>query len=153
MMSSLTKKNGGVPSLFQDFFNNNPLFKRDIFDFDMDMPPSRLGINIPTANVTENHKEYLVELAAPGLDRKDFNIELDDQTLSISAEKEMEEKTEEGQHTRKEYSFHSFKRTFQIPQPIKEDKIEAKYDNGILKVIMPKQKEAQMKTVQRIEIK
>jgi HSP20 family protein len=152
-MSSLTKRTGGVPSLFQDFFNNNPLFKRDVFDFDMDMPPSRLGINVPTANITENRKEYIVELAAPGLDRKDFNIELDEQTLTISAEKEMEEKKEEEQFSRKEYSFQSFKRTFYIPQAIKEDKIEAKYDKGVLKVIMPKLKETQTKTVQRIEIK
>ena len=152
-MSSLTKRTGGVPSLFQDFFNNNPLFKRDVFDFDMDMPPSRLGINVPTANITENRREYIVELAAPGLDRKDFNIELDEQTLTISAEKEMEEKKEEEQFSRKEYSFQSFKRTFYIPQAIKEDKIEAKYDKGVLKVIMPKLKETQTKTVQRIEIK
>jgi len=152
-MSSLTKRTGGVPSLFQDFFNNNPLFKRDVFDFDMDMPPSRLGINVPTANITENRKEYIVELAAPGLDRKDFNIELDEQTLTISAEKEMEEKKEEEQFSRKEYSFQSFKRTFYIPQAIKEDKIEAKYEKGVLKVIMPKLKETQTKTVQRIEIK
>lgn len=152
-MSSLAKRTGGVPSLFQDFFNNNPLFKRDVFDFDMDMTPSRLGINVPTANITENRKEYMVELAAPGLDRKDFNIELDEKTLTISAEKETEDKKEEDQYTRKEYSFQSFKRTFYIPQPIKEDKIEAKYDNGILKVTMPKLKEAQSKTVQRIEIK
>ena len=152
-MNPLAKRTGGVPSLFQDFFNNNPLFKRDLFDFDMDMPPSRLGINVPTANITENRKEYMIELAAPGLDRKDFNIELDEQTLTISAEKEMEEKKEEDQYSRQEYSFHSFQRTFYIPQAIKEDKIEAKYDNGVLKVTMPKQKEAQLKTVQRIEIK
>ena len=152
-MNSLTKRNGGIPSLFLDFFNNNPLFKRDIFDFEMDMPTSRLGVNVPMANLTENQKEFLVELAAPGLDRNDFTIELDDQTLSISAEKEMEEKEEEGQHSRKEYSFHSFKRTFYIPQPIKENLIEAKYDKGILKVVMPKQKEAQTKNAHRIEIK
>ncbi|HSJ68317.1 MAG TPA: Hsp20/alpha crystallin family protein [Anditalea sp.] len=152
-MNSLTKRNGGIPSLFLDFFNNNPLFKRDIFDFEMDMPTSRLGVNVPMANLTENQKEFLVELAAPGLDRNDFTIELDDQTLSISAEKEMEEKKEEGQHSRKEYSFHSFKRTFYIPQPIKENLIEAKYDKGILKVVMPKQKEAQTKNAHRIEIK
>lgn len=142
-----------MPSLFQNFFNNNPLFKRDVFDFDMDMPPSRLGINIPTANITENRKEYMVELAAPGLDRKDFNIELDGKTLTIRAEKENEDKKEEDQYTRKEYSFESFKRTFYISQPIKEDKIVAKYENGVLKVTMPKLNEEQLKTVQRIEIK
>jgi HSP20 family protein len=152
-MKSLTKKNGGVPSLFQDFFSNNPLFKRDLFDFDMDMPPSRLGINVPTANITENPKEYLVELAAPGLDRKDFNIEFEDQTLKISAEKETEEKEEKDQYSRKEYSFNSFMRSFYIPQAIKDDKIEAKYENGVLRITMPKQKETDAKATHKIEVK
>ena len=125
---------------------------RDFFNLDSDLIPSRLGINLPTANVSESPKEYKLELAAPGLQRKDFNIEIENNTLTISAEQEEEKKEEDGEYSRKEYSFNSFSRSFALPENVKEDGIEAKYVDGILKVTIPKQKETPIKPVHKIDV-
>ena len=126
---------------------------RDNLDMDWDLRPSRLGLNIPTANVSENPKEYILELAAPGLQRQDFNIEMENNCLIISSEKEEEKKEEEEGYSRKEYSFNSFSRTFSLPENIKEENIEAKYADGILKISIPKQKETPSKPAQKITVK
>lgn len=152
MNLSIRRKNGGLPSLLSDFFSSPSLLSRDFFDVDPDSFPSRLGINMPTANITENSHEYRLDLAAPGLDAKAFNIEVENNSLKISAEKEEEKKEGEGEYSRREYSFNSFSRTFSLPENIKEDGIEAKYVDGILKVTIPKQKETPSKPVHKIEV-
>ena len=153
-MNLTTKKNGGnFPSLIRDFLNPSTLLSRDFFDIDWGLKPSRLGLNIPTANVSETPKEYVLELAAPGLERKDFNIEVENNCLIISSEKEEEKKEEEEGYSRKEYSFNSFSRTFSLPENIKEDNIEAKYVDGILKISIPKQKETPNKPAHKISVK
>jgi HSP20 family protein len=125
---------------------------RDFFDMDKDMFPSRLGINLPTANIAETPNEFKLELAAPGLERKDFNIELENHTLSISAEKEEEKKEDTKEFFRKEYSFNSFSRSFTLPENIKEGSIDAKYENGILKITIPKVKETPVKSSHKISV-
>jgi HSP20 family protein len=111
-------------------------------------------VNVPSVNVRETPKEYILEVAAPGLERKDFNIEVDNRTLTISAEKEekKEEKSEDNGYSRREYSFNSFSRSFTLPEDSKESNIDAKYENGILKLTLPKSKESTSKTVKRIEV-
>jgi HSP20 family protein len=154
-MNLTVRKNGGFPALLSDFFGPSSLLNRDLFDLDSDLFPSRLGINVPTANITETPKEYKLELAAPGLERKDFNVEVDNHVLTISAEKEEskeEKKSENGEYSRKEYSFNSFSRTFTLPENVKEGNIDAKYENGVLNVIIPKVKEAPLKTTQKITV-
>ena|SRR5690554_4857222 len=151
-MNLTVKKNGGFSSLFPEFLNPASLLGRDFFNLDSDLIPSRLGINLPTANVSESPKEYKLELAAPGLQRKDFNIEIENNTLTISAEQEEEKKEEDGEYSRKEYSFNSFSRSFALPENVKEDGIEAKYVDGILKVTIPKQKETPIKPVHKIDV-
>lgn len=151
-MNLTVKKNGGFPSLLTDFFSPNSLLGREFFDFDSEMWPTRLGVNVPTANIKESKKDYMLELAAPGLERKDFNIEIDNNILSISAEKEEETKKEEGDYSRKEYSFNSFCRTFTLPENIKEDNIKAKYENGVLKLTIPKLKESPVKPAHKIDV-
>src|SRR3546814_4392155 len=94
-MNLTVKRNGGLPSLFSNFFGNS-VFDKDLFDWGNDFFPSRLGINVPTANVSETPKEYKLELAAPGLDRKDLKVEIENGILTISAEKEEERKEKEG---------------------------------------------------------
>jgi HSP20 family protein len=130
------------------------LLDRDFFDIESDLTRSRLGTNVPSVNIRETPKEYILEVAAPGLERKDFNIEVDNHTLSISAEKEeqKEEKSEDNGYSRKEYSFNSFTRSFTLPDDVKENNIDAKYDNGILKVTVPKAKESTPKTVKKINV-
>lgn len=130
------------------------LFDRDFFDIESGRSPARLGVNVPSVNVRETPKEYILEVAAPGLERKDFNIEVDNRTLTISAEKEekKEEKSEDNGYSRREYSFNSFSRSFTLPEDSKESNIDAKYENGILKLTLPKSKESTSKTVKRIEV-
>lgn len=150
-MNLTTKKNGGLPSLLSDFFAPSTIFGKDVFDFD-NFLPTRLGVNVPTVNITETAKEYQLDLAAPGLQRKDFNVEIDNRTLKISAEKEEEKKEGEGEYSRREYSFNSFVRTFTLPENAKENGIDAKYENGILKVVIPKLKETPVKPIQKISV-
>lgn len=149
-MNLTLKRNGGLPSLFSDFFGTS-LLDRDISDLS-EFFPSRLGLNVPTANITETPKEYKVELAAPGLERKDFNVEVDNHTLKISAEKEEEKTEKEGEYSRREYSFNSFSRSFTLPENVKEGNIDAKYENGVLKVSIPKAKETPVKAVHKVAV-
>ncbi|MFM8914375.1 MAG: Hsp20/alpha crystallin family protein, partial [Flammeovirgaceae bacterium] len=108
-MKTLAKRNGDMtPSLVSDFFNPSPLWSSlwptGLFDVDVNDLPARLGVTVPSANVMENEKEYQIELAAPGLHKKDFKIEMENDVLTISAEKEEEKNEKENGYTRKEYT-------------------------------------------------
>lgn len=150
---NLTVKNRlGLPSLFSDLLNPSSFFGRDMFDLDSSLIPTRLGITVPTANIRETPKEFKLELAAPGLERKDFSIEITNHTLTVSAEKENEKNEDEEGYSKKEYSFNSFCRTFSLPDNIKESKIEAKYDKGVLKISIPKEKETEVTAAHKIEV-
>lgn len=150
-MNAPVKRNGGMPSLFSNFFGGS-LFDRDLFDWGNEFLSSRLGINVPTANVAETPKEYKVELAAPGLDRKDFKVEIDNGTLTISAEKEEEKKEKDGGYSRREYSFNSFSRSFALPDNVRDNNIDAKYENGVLRIVIPKEKETPVKVARKVEV-
>jgi HSP20 family protein len=151
-MKLAVRKNGGLPSLLSDFFGPSSVLGTDLLDLDSGFFSSRLGINVPTANITETPKAYSIELAAPGLERKDFNVEVNNHTLTISAEKKEERKEEEGEYYRREYSFNSFCRTFTLPENVKESDIDAKYNNGVLTLQIPKMKETQVKPVKKIAV-
>lgn len=147
-MNLTLKRN--LPSLLADWPTPSSLFGLDLFDeFNL---PSRLGITVPSANVIESPKEYKIELAAPGMERKDFNLQVENHCLTISAEKKEEKKETEGDFTRREYSFNSFTRSFTLPENIKEGEIDAKYENGILKVHVPKMKETPVKATRKIAV-
>ena len=152
-MSLLVKTNGGFPTLFSDWLNP-AMLTSDFMDFDSEAPFSalRLGINVPSANVTENAKEYLVELAAPGLERKDFKVEITDHILNISSEKKEEKKEEREGYSRKEFSYSSFNRSFSLPDNVKEGGIDAKYQNGILTIAIPKKEVTISKPVREIAV-
>jgi HSP20 family protein len=138
-MSILVKTNGGFPTLLSDWLNP-AMLTSDLMDFDSEVPFSalRLGMNVPSANVEETEKEYLVELAAPGLERKDFKVEINNHTLTISSEKNEEKKEKKEGYTRREFSYNAFTRSFTLPENVKENNIDAKYQNGILKISIPK---------------
>jgi HSP20 family protein len=114
---------------------------------------SETNTTLPSVNIIEGDNSYEVDMAAPGFEKKDFNIELNHGELIISSEKKVENETKNGQQfSRREFSYQSFKRSFVLPQTVDSDKISAKYDNGILKMTIPKKEEAKPKPVKSIEI-
>lgn len=103
----------------------------------------------PSVNITDNKDEYRVELAAPGLKKSDFDIDLEGNMITISSQKEESKSEKESKYTRKEYSYSSFSRSFTLPDHVKQDKIEARYEDGVLKVILPKKEEAKQLSVSK----
>ena len=124
--SALFRLTEKTPSVFDDFFKPWD----DWFDGGL----SGRVMNIPAVNITDQKDDYLVSLAAPGLKKEDFNIDVDGNMLTISCEKE-------AKYTRKEYSYSSFERSFTMPDGVNKDKIEARYENGLLKLSLPKKEE------------
>ena len=99
-------------------------------------------LNVPAVNVAENKDEFQLALAAPGMKKNDFKIDIDGNVLTISAQLE-EKKTEEGEKfTREEYNYSSFRRSFTVPEGVNKEKIEATYADGVLRLSLPKKEEA-----------
>ena len=107
---------------------------------------------LPAVNIKENEKSFELELAIPGQKRDDFNIEVDEQVLTISMEARAEDEEVTDHYTRKEFSFSSFSRSFTLPDTIDESKIDASYREGILRVLLPKREEALPKPKRMISI-
>mgnify|MGYP006292875105 FL=1 len=149
---TLMKRNGSIlpeiPKLFDDFFT------RDLFDWNA-RNFSNWGTTLPSVNIVENNDNFVVEVAAPGMKKDDFNIELSDDMLTISSEKEVEnELNEDERYTRREFSYQAFQRSFQLPKNVVEDsKIHAKYEDGILRILIPKKEEAKKLPPRKIAIK
>lgn len=131
-----------VPSLMSD------IFKPDWFG-GMD----NFSAKIPAVNIRENETDFMLELEIPGFRKEDFNIELDNDVLTISSEVKSEGETKEETYTRREFSVSSFKRAFTLPESVNESAIKAIYDGGILKLTLPKKEEALPKPKRLIEIK
>jgi len=139
-MTTLTKSSllPDVPSFFSDVW-------------DEDLWPTRMFGNqyrLPAANVIEHDNDFMVELAVPGMNKKDFKIDIENGNLKISSEKKFEKEEKEEDYTRKEFSYNSFMRTFSLPETVDADKIKANYVDGILKLTLPK-KEIAKKTAKR----
>ncbi|MCO4294509.1 Hsp20/alpha crystallin family protein [Solitalea sp. MAHUQ-68] len=120
--------------LFETMFNGTSL--------------SEGNFKVPAVNVLENAEEFSIELAAPGLSKDDFKIDLEKNTLTISVQKEEEHKEETKNYHRKEFSYSSFKRSFNLPETVDVEKIGAEYKDGVLSVGIPKKAEAQLKAKQ-----
>lgn len=143
---SLVKFSNQFPTLFDRFFDN------DLFDWS-NKNFSLTNTTLPAVNIMEDDNSYQVEMAAPSLNKDDFKIELNNDVLTISSEKQTENETKEGQrYTRKEFSYQSFSRSFTLPDSVDSDKIKAKYENGILKVTIPKREDAKPRPVKQISI-
>jgi HSP20 family protein len=106
----------------------------------------------PAANIIENNDNFLLEIAAPGLKKDDFKINLENSILTISAEIENEKAEESKNYTRKEFHYGSFSRSFTLPKTVNLDAIKADYQEGVLKVTMPKHEEAKLETKKEIKI-
>ncbi len=144
---SLVRFSNQFPSLFDRFFEN------DIFDW-TNNNYSATNTTLPSVNVKENAESYEVEVAAPGFNKEDFKVELNNNMLHISSEKKLENETKEGERfTKKEFSYQSFSRSFSLPMTIENEKISAKYEKGILRISIPKKEEAKPKPVKQIAIK
>jgi len=109
-------------------------------------------VSVPSVNVSETEREYIVSLATPGMERKDFKVESTDDTLTISAEREKEGKDEGEHYNRREYNYNSWSRTFSLPENCNRDMIDAEYKNGELKIIVPKTEVKKPKNVQKISV-
>lgn len=108
---------------------------------------------LPATNIIEDLEGYRIFMAAPGFDKSDFNIELNNNVLTISSDKKVENETKEWEcYSRKEFSYQSFSRSFTLPNTIEGERISAKYDNGILKISLPKRDEAKPKPAIQITI-
>ena len=148
---SIVKRNGwpftDVPNLFNDFLN------RDMWNWGIENN-SATNTTIPAINVKETNENFEVEVAAPGMEKKDFKIELNGNMLAISSEKKNEwEQNENERYSRKEFSYQSFQRIFQLPKDVvDENNIQAKYENGLLRLIIPKKEMAKQKPPRMIEI-
>ncbi len=147
---TLIRRNGLFPALPQ-FFDD--FFTKDLADWGFHNN-STTNTTLPSVNIIEDNDGFSVEMAAPGMHKKDFQIELDNETLTISSEKEDVHELKEGENfTRREFSYQSFKRSFHLPQSVVDNsKIRAKYENGILKVVIPKKEEAKKLPPKKIEI-
>lgn len=110
------------------------------------------GISLPKVNIKEVADAFIVEMAVPGLKKSDFNINLENNILSISAELKEEQQEENDNYTRREFGYSSFKRTFTLPETVNDTKINAKYTDGILHVHLPKKEEAKQKPPRTIDV-
>ena len=137
-MSLLTSKRATLPSLVSDILNTGRLLP-NVFDLERNIfDNGGSALAVPDANIIENDKDFKIELAAPGLERKDFKVEVENGVLSISAEKEEEKKEDRKNYRRREFSYNAFSRSFTLPDNSLPEKIDAKYDNGILHLTLPK---------------
>ncbi len=144
---SLVQIQKPMPSLFDRFFEG------DLFDWS-NRNFSLTNTTLPSVNVKENPNEFNVEVAAPGFDKGDFRLELNHDILTISSEKNIENETKEDEHfSKREFSYQSFTRSFTLPNTVDGERIDATYENGILRIQIPKREEAKPKPSRMIEIK
>jgi HSP20 family protein len=143
---TLLKSNSGIMP-----FGFNDVFDIDRF-FNSKLPENGFNHTLPAVNIKETKKEFSIEFAAPGFTKKDFKIDIDQDVLTISAEKEHEEHEENDNFTRREFSYNSFSRSFTLPQTVSGEKIDAHYNNGILKLSVPKKEVSKTLTKKEIKI-
>ncbi len=143
---ALAKFSDLYPSFMDRFFGP------DLFDWSS-RNFSTTNTTLPSINIMETDGEYEVEMAAPGLSKKDFKIELNNDMLTISCEKEFENEVKDDQHySLREFSYQSFTRSFALPETADSEKVAARYENGILKLVIPKKEEAKRRPPRKIEI-
>ena len=135
-----------IPSFFDDFFT------RDLGQRNFRNTPY-YGNTTPAVNISENDDAYTVEVAAPGLGKEDFKIELENHVLTISSEREHGEEDKQKGYSRREFRYAAFRRSFTLPEnAVEGSKVKAEYNNGVLNVNLPKKEEAKPKPVRTIKI-
>lgn len=132
-----------MPDFVDEFFGRNLM--DDFFG-------KETGINMPAVNIVEGKDNFKIELAAPGLDKNDFKINVDGNVLTVSSEKKEEKKEDDKKYMRREFSYSSFSRSFTLPDSVHEDKINANHKDGVLTIEIPKRDEAKEKPAREIKI-
>ena len=144
-MLPIIRKRAMWPDFTNEFLNDDffyPAFKRQ-----------NNYNNTPSVNISENDEQFKIEMAAPGLDKKDLHINLKDDLLTISTEnKEEKKEAPEGKVTRQEFSYQSFCRSFSMPDTVDKENIKAVHKNGILTVLIPKMEESKSTLSREIKI-
>jgi HSP20 family protein len=150
-MKTLVRQNAtlfpSLPSLLEDFFN------RDWAD--STLANRNYSATLPAVNVRETNEDYLIQVAAPGMKREEFKVELDNNVLTISSqhEEKQEQQNETENYTRREFNYQSFQRSFTLPDnKVEGEKISARYVDGILHIKVPKRDEAKIKPIKQIAI-
>jgi HSP20 family protein len=131
---TLIKQRGSYPSmrsLLEDFWNNDTLVEDRFWN---------TRVNLPAVNIIEKDDKFLIEMAAPGLRKEDFKINIENGILQIDSESEREVEEEKDNYTRKEFNYSSFSRSFTLPENASEENIAASYENGVLKLKLQKLK-------------
>ncbi len=148
---TLVKRNGSLlndlPSIFNDFFN------RELSNWG-ELNFSDTRTTIPAVNIRETNENFEVEMAAPGMKKSDFKIELDGNLLTINSEATKQTEENDGErYTRREFSYQSFQRSFTLPKEVVDaDKINARYEDGVLRLLIPKKEEAKPKPAKMIAV-
>ncbi len=126
------------PVFFEDFINN--LFGSNIYN------------DIPPYNIVDNDKEFLIEFSVPGFDKKDFLLEVEENNLKVSKLSSKNNKTENN-FFKRQFNYSQFEKNFTIPEEVSIEKINSKYENGILKIFLPKIKEFKQTKIKSIQVK
>jgi HSP20 family protein len=140
-MGTIVKRGNGAVPTFQSIIS-------ELFEGDNFFPKTWEKNWVPAVNVIENDDSYEIEVNAPGFDKKDFHVSVENGLLTISAENKKEDEEKDKNYTRKEFSYQSFSRSFYLPEQANEDAIDAEYKDGILKITVAKKEEAKPKKVE-----
>jgi HSP20 family protein len=143
MLPTIVRRNA-VPSFVDEFFNDS--FLPRFLDFDK----ASGRVTVPAVNVEETDKEFHIEVAAPGLEKDDLKIAVNEGVLTISSEKKTEKEEKNDKYIRREFGYNAFARSFTLPDDTNVDKIVASHKNGVLQLTIPK---AEVKVIPSKEIK
>lgn len=135
MSANLTKTAPSLTTFFDDMFKP----WKDLFDIN---GGRSWTATVPAVNISEEKDAFKLSLAAPGMSKADFNVDVDGDTLTISAEKEEKKENKDEKVSREEYNYSSFTRTFRLPDGVKKESISAVYQDGVLKLTLPKKEES-----------
>jgi HSP20 family protein len=139
-----------VPTIGKRSFR--PFYMGSIFDDGFFPVMSNNTSSKPAVNIKEDEKSFILDLAVPGIDKKELKIDINEDLLTISSETKNESEENTDGYKRKEFSYSSFCRSFQIPENVSKDKIEANYRDGILSVALPKIEEDKRKISRQVKI-
>ena len=129
-----------------------PFLWSSLFDDDFLPVVSSRGTSMPAVNIKEDEKKFSLDLAVPGIDKKDLKIGINEDVLTISSEHSEEKKVDHDDFKRREFSYTSFCRSFYLPENVSKEKIEASYKDGILSVVLPKDEEEKAKLTRQVKI-
>ena len=129
-----------------------PFLWSSLFDDDFYPVISNRNTSMPAVNIKEDDKRFILDLAVPGIDKKDLKIEINEDVITVSSEQKEEKEETNDDFKRREFTYSSFCRSFYLPENVNRDKIEANYKDGILSVVLPKEKEEKSKLSRQINI-